>query len=199
MKNGLYALAIFTFIVFLYVAFNFEQPMLVKFDSWMSELLMGNELVTVFHYLGEPIVAAIVGISLLVYLAIREGNYRAMLFVVLTFAAGNGLNQLMKSIVERSRPEAVDQLTTYSFPSGHTMAGLFTLLTVTYLLTEGKAFGKRKIAVWLITVVLILLIGLSRVAENRHFATDVVAGWSIGYTWFMVCVYWYEARQRKFK
>ena len=41
-------------------------------------------------------------------------------------------------------------------------------------------------------------IGLSRIAESRHFATDVLAGWSLGYTWLIICVVWYELRERKF-
>ncbi|MEG0386248.1 MAG: phosphatase PAP2 family protein, partial [Solibacillus sp.] len=55
---------------------------------------------------------------------------------------------------------------------------------------------KKKIQiVWIAAVLLACLIGLSRIAEGRHFATDVIAGWSMGYSWFIVCVVWYESRK----
>lgn len=172
--------------------------MILNFDKKVAEILFGNRYIEIFHYIGEPKFVVGVAIILILYLAWRAKNYRGMLFVVLTFAVGNVLNQMLKKWVQRPRPEIDDQLTSFSFPSGHAMSGILYLFTVAYLLSENNTKA-RQIQLWIGAIVLTILIGLSRVAGARHFASDVLAGWSIGYTWFIICVLWYERRKRLFK
>lgn len=199
MKKLAYVLAIVTFIAFFILKRNYDQSSFIAFDERMSEILGGNEWIILFHYIGNPGFVVVVALLLLVWLWLRERNYRGMLFVLMTFAAGNILNQLLKVWIERPRPEMVNQLSSFSFPSGHAMTGIIYLLTVAYLLSKGVASNKKVIALWILAVALACLIGMSRVAEGRHYATDVIAGWSMGYTWFIVCVIWYENRKRTFE
>lgn len=100
----------------------------------------------------------------------------------------------IKKWIQRVRPEIEDQLTSYSFPSGHAMTGILYLFATAYILAENNS-KSRKILLWVGATILMVLIGLSRIAGARHFATDVLAGWSIGYTWFIICVIWYERRK----
>ena len=199
LKKWAYPLAFVTLAIFLVMAFNFNSPRLDVFDERIASLLRGNEFIGLFHYLGETIFVVIVTLIVFLYLWIRERNYRAMLFVVLTMAAGTTINQGLKALFARSRPEIVDQLTSYSFPSGHSQMGVLYLFMLAYLFSKMTTTTKKATAVWIFAIVVACLIGLSRIAESRHFATDVLAGWSIGYTWFIICVLWYEQRQRKFK
>lgn len=199
LKKWAYPFAFVTLAIFLIMAFNFNSPRLDVFDERIASLLRGNEFIGLFHYLGETIFVVIVTLIVFLYLWIRERNYRAMLFVVLTMAAGTTINQGLKALFARSRPEIVDQLTSYSFPSGHSQMGVLYLFMLAYLFSKMTTTTKKATAVWIFAIVVACLIGLSRIAESRHFATDVLAGWSIGYTWFIICVLWYEQRQRKFK
>lgn len=199
MKKWAYPLAVVTLAVFLVIAFNFKTPSFEAFDERIASSLRGNELLGLFHYLGETKLVVIIAIIVLLFLWIRQQNYRGMLFVVMTLAAGTTINNLIKSYVERPRPEIVDQLTSYSFPSGHSQMSVLYLLTLAYLFSEITTSKKKAMLAWVVAVVLFICIGLSRIAESRHFATDVLAGWSLGYTWFIVCVIWYEARKRKLK
>lgn len=199
MRKFAYILAFFTLIAFFILKINFDRPSYVAFDERMGDFLGGNKVIIFFHNIGDTGFVVGVAMLLLLWLWIRERNYRGMLFVLMTIAAGNVLNQVLKKWIERPRPEMVDQLTSFSFPSGHSMTGILYLLTVAYLLTEVTASKKKIIALWVMAVVLAVLIGMSRVAEGRHFATDVLAGWSMGYTWFIICVLWYENRKRTFK
>ncbi|MGE7842927.1 phosphatase PAP2 family protein [Lysinibacillus sp. NPDC093712] len=198
MKKWSYPLAIVTLIVFFALRLTYNSDMILSFDKKVAEILFGNRYIEIFHYIGEPKFVVAVAIILIVYLAWGAKNYRGMLFVVLTFAVGNVLNQMLKKWVQRPRPEIEDQLTSFSFPSGHAMSGLLYLFTVAYLLSENNTKA-RQIQLWIGAIVLTILIGLSRVAGARHFASDVLAGWSIGYTWFIICVLWYERRKRLFK
>jgi len=199
MKNWMFILAIFTFIVFVFLMYSFENAPLVQFDKEMASLIGENKFIDLFHYLGETKFIFSIGILLIIWLWFYKGNYYGMFLVLLTYPGGFLLNQLIKRIVERPRPEIADQLTSFSFPSGHAMMAMLYLLTIAYFFTEGFVRKKKSIIIWFVAIILIFLIGLSRIAGSRHYATDVIAGWSLGYTWFVLCVLWYKTRRRQFK
>ncbi|MGE7772087.1 phosphatase PAP2 family protein [Viridibacillus arvi] len=199
MKKLFYPLAIVTTIVYIVLFLNIKSNWVFNLDQWASDLLMDNKFLVFFHYFGEPAFVVVVAIVLLLVLWIRDHNYRGMFFALVTIAAGNVLNQLLKVWVQRPRPDIPDQLKSFSFPSGHSMTGILYLFTLAYIATEYQSSKKVKIFTWIGAVVLTVLIGMSRVAESRHFASDVLAGWSMGYTWFIIAVIWYERRKRIFK
>ena len=199
MKNGMFILAIFTFIIFAFLMYSFGTPAFIQFDKEIASLIGGNKFIEWFHYLGETKFIFAIGILLIVWLWFYKRNYYGMVLVLLTYPGGFLLNQLIKRVVERPRPEMADQLTSFSFPSGHAMMAMLYLLTIAYFLTEGFVGKKKSTIIWLAAIILIVLIGLSRIAGSRHFATDVIAGWSLGYTWFVLCVLWYEMRRRQGK
>ena len=198
MRKWLYFLALLAFSVFWFIRFNYESAAMQQFDQSMSHLLFGNEVIIAFHRIGDTGFVLAVAVLLLLFLWIREHNYRGMLFVLLTFAGGTVLNQLLKNWVQRPRPEIADQLTSFSFPSGHSMSGILYLFTIAYLMSEIVVSKSKMVMIWFVAIVITIMIGLSRIAESRHFATDVLGGWSMGFVWFMVCVFWYERRKRVF-
>lgn len=198
MKKLSYLLAVITLIAFVILRENYESDLMQRLDQEMSDRLFGNEFITAFHYIGDTLFVVCIAVLLLLFLWIRKHNYRGMFFVLLTFGGGTVLNQLLKNWVQRPRPEIADQLTSFSFPSGHTMSAILYLLTVAYILSEIIASGRKVLVVWLIAILLAFMIGISRIAEGRHFATDVLAGWAIGYTWFIICMIWYERSKQKF-
>ncbi len=196
-KKVSYIIALFTLCLFLLMLANFEKTSFVQFDKAMSDTLFGNDLITSFHILGETTAIATIALILLFVLWFKQRNYRGMLFVLLTIGMGRVLNQLIKNWIDRPRPELANDVTSFSFPSGHAMIGLLYLFTIAYLLSEALANNKKALIVWATAIILTLLIGLSRIAESHHYATDVIAGWCIGFTWFVICVFWYEQRKRK--
>lgn len=200
MKKASYFLAIITLCLFFIMLINFEKPPFVKIDKEISDALLGNEWIIAFHILGDT--KAIIGISLILLLILwfKQRNYRGMLFVLLTIGMGRVLNQLIKNWIDRSRPELVSHLdASFSFPSGHAMIGLLYLFTIAYLVAEALPSHKTAMIIWVTAIILTLITGLSRIADSHHYATDVIAGWSIGFSWFIICVVWYEQRKRKIK
>lgn len=193
-----YILGILTFIVFLIFAFNLKSVWVYDFDEWGSHLLKGNDFLIPFHYIGEPIFVVIVAVLLLIWLWIKAQNFRGMIFVLITVAGGNLVNLFVKGLIKRDRPYILEQLTSFSFPSGHAMTGLLYLLTVAYITTEYQT-KKTKVIAMSMAMVIAFCIGLSRVAESRHYLSDVVSGWTLGYTVFALALLWYERRKRVFK
>lgn len=197
LKKGVSIFALVTLVIFIIIALNFDTPSFEAFDIKIRSLLFGNSFIILFHNLGETKFIIVATVIMLLYLAIFKKDFRVVLFVLLTVGVGNGLNQLLKRIFARPRPEIEDQLSSFSFPSGHAQISVLFFLTLAYLISKWLKNKKWKFITYGLMLVLIFLIGLSRIAEGRHYASDVLAGWSIGYTWFIVSVLWYESKKQK--
>ncbi len=87
---------------------------------------------------------------------------------------------VVKQIIHRTRPAGGLLLrdVTFSFPSGHATASAAVFGTLAWVLArEGKMPWAVAVA---LAVLCPLLIGLSRVYLDVHWATDVVGGWCAG-------------------
>src|SRR5690606_25852471 len=115
----------------------------------------------------------------------KRQDFRGMFFVFLTVGVGNGLNELLEYFFTEERPDLPRGLETFSFPSSHAMLGLLYLFTLAYFITADVASKSAGWTVWLLTILLVAAIGLSRVAGGEHFFSDVLAGWFAGYSLFV--------------
>ena len=197
LKKGAYLFALVTLAVFVIISLNYRTANFETMDVKIQSLLRGNESIILFHYLGETGFIVMVTVLLLLFLGIYKRNYRGVLFALLTIGVGNSINQLLKHYFERPRPDILDQLSTYSFPSGHSQMSVLYLFTIAYLFSNMSNSKIKAITIWSIAIGLAFFIGLARIAEGRHYPTDVLAGWSIGYSWFIICVLWYESKKHK--
>jgi len=100
------------------------------------------------------------------------------------------LNLFLKYLFNRPRPlvEKLSEASGLSFPSGHSMTAFsFYGLLIYFTWKEIHPKGLK----WGITVLLLLLIhliGLSRIYLGVHYASDVVAGFAIGYVWLILSI-----------
>ncbi|MDN7243305.1 phosphatase PAP2 family protein [Planococcus sp. N028] len=198
-KLVFYPLGMATLIAFFAILITFPSVQFRQIDIAAFELLGGNSFVDGLSLLGDQWVIMTISVSLIVYLWIHRKNYRGMLFVFLTAGVGNVLNQLLKRIYDRERPDFPHGLESFSFPSGHAMVGLLYLFTVAYFMAEHIASKSGKWLVWGVAAALALGVGLSRVAGGEHYFSDVLAGWCAGYSWFIAIAVWYETRERLYR
>jgi len=144
--------------------------------------------------LGGTGVLAIILMIVLGYLAL-EHRYDAIVLIVVATSGGGALSEFLKWWFARKRPEIVPHLVdvgSASFPSGHSLLAVVTYLTLGALLA--RFIKRRRTRTYCIVVSLLLavLIGLSRVYLGVHYPTDVLAGWSAGLAWALPC--WLVAR-----
>ena len=95
------------------------------------------------------------------------------------------LNYVLKIIFSRERPIDINIIneTGYSFPSGHAMISLAIYGFFAYLLWKGN-YKYKKIGVILL-ILLIILIGISRIYLGVHYTSDVIAGFIISLSYLL--------------
>ena len=100
------------------------------------------------------------------------------------------LNYLLKIIFSRERPIDINLITEsgFSFPSGHAMIslGIYGFLIYLLLLSDKNKISKIIGAISL--VLLIFLIGISRIYLGVHYATDVIAGFVISCSYLLLFI-----------
>ena len=128
--------------------------------------------------------AAVVGFLLL------QRKRRMALLVTVSVAGGMLLNTGLKQVFARDRPSVVPHLrevTTPSFPSGHAAASAVVYLTLGALLAGYVKGRYTRAYVLAVAMALTALVGASRVYLGVHYPTDVLAGWSVGLMWALLC------------
>ena len=123
----------------------------------------------------------------IVFLIIKKHRTSALLFA-LSLIVCVGINLTLKHFIDRPRPSLAPLIIekTTSFPSGHAMNSFvfyFTLAYFVYHFTKNQYLLARYLA---IAIIIVSLIGLSRVYLGVHYPSDVVAGYSAGFAWLLV-------------
>jgi undecaprenyl-diphosphatase len=144
--------------------------------------------------LGGVAFMTLITLSVMGFLLISRKYHSAILVIVATLG-GLGLSTVLKNVIDRPRPTVVEhrsQAITSSFPSGHSMMAAVVYFTLAALLSRSVRQRRLKLYVLSIAVLLTLLVGVSRMYMGVHYPTDVLAGWSAGLAWAVVC--WLLAR-----
>jgi membrane-associated phospholipid phosphatase len=135
---------------------------------------------------------------LIAYLIIRKNNTKAFTAGLVALSS-LGLMSLLKNLIQRNRPSEplVEGITNFSFPSGHAfMSVAFYGLLMWWVITHFNRNWQQR-AVIFILLLIILLIGFSRVYLRMHYFTDVIAGFCMGTIWLIICISLIESFQQK--
>jgi len=149
--------------------------------------------------LGSAAVATLVVLLVLGFLLLARKPRIAAL--VVACAVGTALGtQGLKAIYDRARPDVVSVLqpaSGLSFPSGHAMISVALYLTLGVLIAGSLEQRRLRVYVVASAALLAFLIGFSRVYLGVHHPTDVLAGWTVGLAWALVCGLAERALQRR--
>jgi undecaprenyl-diphosphatase len=174
-----------------------------RFSAWLHDhsiSALTRFMLVVTHIHSTQGVTAMT-LAICVYLWSRRLRVQVLILMLAVFG-GMLLNALLKQIFMRARPHFENPLlvlTSYSFPSGHTMmATVFYGALCFLVVTRSRDWRARGLAV-LISASLILLVGFSRIYLGVHYLSDVVAAIAEGLAWLAFCVISVEELGRRRK
>ncbi|WP_109465187.1 phosphatase PAP2 family protein [Albibacillus kandeliae] len=135
--------------------------------------------------LGGITVLTLLTLAVLAFLILR-GQRASALFLAIAIVGGQVLSHLMKFSFARPRPELVPhivEVSSASFPSGHSMMSAVTYLTLAVMLARTERRIRIRVFYIVVAAILTMLVGLSRVYLGVHWPSDVLGGWSLGAAW----------------
>ncbi|MBU6231741.1 MAG: bifunctional DedA family/phosphatase PAP2 family protein [Patescibacteria group bacterium] len=164
------------------------KPFMAQFDiavNLFSAAHVGPALARIgeaVSAIGGPAVTGGIGAAFGLWLAFRK-KWRSSAIALLSIASTGAAVGVLKEFFMRARP--LDHLVPiargdWSFPSGHSALSAAFFVMIAYLLAPKiRSWARRE---WFIVLCVLAtaMIGLSRLVLNVHWASDVIAGWSLG-------------------
>jgi undecaprenyl-diphosphatase len=145
--------------------------------------------------LGTGLVVMMIVVISALFLIATQHRFSAFLLLI---ASGGGivLNGVLKASFDRPRPQLFEWLTapvSSSFPSGHAMSSAIVYFTVAYLIARLEKRRWMRAVTIIASLLIVLLISVSRLYLGVHYPSDVVAGVVIGLAWAGFCLAGLEA------
>ena len=148
-----------------------------------------TRLLWVATVLADPrVIPLLVGVAAL--LLVMWGRRAEAALLVVTSSGGFLLETLAKVSFARPRPPVafalINEPSTFSFPSGHAVASLLLAGILVFVLWRSVRRVRARLAVLFVAGAVVVAVGLSRVYLGVHWASDVIASWSLGLAWLSV-------------
>ncbi len=165
--------------------------------GWLTRCLL---LVTRLH---SSLGVTVTTFAVCGYLWVKGLRLWVLRFLLAVFG-GMGLNFLLKHLFVRARPRFQTPLLTlssYSFPSGHTlMATVFYGALCALLLSRAGKWGwGRRAPIVVATGFAVLTVGFSRIYLGAHYLSDVLAAIAEGVAWLAFSLIVVEEVKRRLK
>lgn len=127
---------------------------------------------------------------LIAFFFMLKNKWGAMSVAIVSLSS-LGLMSLLKNLIQRHRPEnpMVEGITNYSFPSGHALMSVAFYGLLAFWTAAAIKNKWLRMSLISFLLLLILLIGYSRIYLRVHYTTDVLAGLCIGTCWLFFCLW----------
>ena len=98
------------------------------------------------------------------------------------------LNQVLKALVQRPRPEGFNLVVEsgFSFPSGHSMVAMAFFGLLIWLVWKYKEDSTMRMVSCVCFAIIIVMMGISRIYLGVHYASDVIAGFCVSLAWLAI-------------
>ena len=168
-------------IVFIILTILVKLNMLTSFDNVFYNLIafdINDLLINIYKlitFLGSTLfIISMCVFFLILFIILKKKNHG--LIVTSVVIISTLINNLIKIIIARERPNVISFVTehSYSFPSGHTMAATTLYGILIYFVLKSNMNKKLKIALSVVLGLLPVLVAFSRVYLGAHFMSDVI-------------------------
>ncbi|HEY3311741.1 MAG TPA: phosphatase PAP2 family protein [Anaerolineales bacterium] len=187
------AMFIIGVLVFAGLAINLKmQGPLIKWDQYLASTLPAIGLssphyveliINAGFYLGKEVIM-VIDVLLAIYF-IRKKYWQEFAMVTIGWLGSALIFFILSHIFLRARPTNMIWIIVKipGFPSGHAIATVTFYLLLAYLLIPRAQTFFGKAAVALVSLLIILFIGFSRIFTGGHYLTDILAGYAVGIAW----------------
>lgn len=176
---------------------GFDQEVFRFLEPYISE--SNNRLMLIFTFLGTHKFLIPANLILIAYfLFIRKHKWYSIKIPAIALSS-LGLMFGLKHFFGRPRPDVplLFRAEGLSFPSGHAMFSITFYGMLVYLLYHAIKNKGLKWSLITLLVILMLIIGFSRVYLRVHYASDVIAGFCVGFMWLVFTI-WLLNRMERF-
>ena len=186
-KKLLFVIPLSLFVLdYLLIYFQIIQPL-----DWMIYHLVQNlrcDFMTSFFKLCSTLGSTWFYVILVLTLVILKN--KKDIWVGIHLLIIQGINRIIKALVKRPRPPQIYHLvkeTNYSFPSGHSMSAMIGYGLLIIEVYQSSLKYKKVIEIFLI--MMIFLIGLSRIYLGVHYFSDVIGGFLLSLSYLLFIYY----------
>lgn len=157
--------------------------------NFMSDNVINDKItniVKIITNITSPLVVIVTAIILIIFIK----NKKIKLSLMINLIGVTIINNLFKVIIARTRPDInrlVDE-TGYSFPSGHAITSMVFYGYLIYLIYKYVDNRKIKIPLMIFLILLIPIIGLSRIYLGVHYTSDVLGGFLLGTVYLILFI-----------
>lgn len=169
---------------------EFDQNAFDIMDFFISE--NNNNIVSFFTQFGNYQFLIFANLLLIAYfLFVRKHRWYSIKIPSVALSSVLMMS-LLKILFSRPRPllPLLEPASGFSFPSGHAMSSVTFYGLLIYFVWIHKEIPRSiRISTVTFLVLLIIMIGVSRVYLRVHYASDVIAGFCMGVIWITIAIY----------
>ncbi len=182
-RSAWLALAAFAGVAFLTLALVVAERGSVGFDEPVGALVKGlpipEALWLALTWLGGALLV-VIGIGLVLAVLAGHRIRDAAIFGVALVGASVWTTVVKVTVARARPPDALIAAAGFSFPSGHTLNSTVTYGLAAMLVWRSGLTRPLRVAVTIALGVLVVGIGVSRIALGVHYPSDVAGGWLAG-------------------
>jgi membrane-associated phospholipid phosphatase len=150
-----------------------------------------NAIMLFFTFLGTHIFLIPANmIVIFIFLFIKKHRWYSLKIPVIALSS-LALMFLLKNIFNRPRPDIplLREAKGLSFPSGHAFMSVTFYGLLIYIIWKTVRTKWLKLTLCIFLLLLILIIGFTRIYLRVHYPSDVLAGFATGFLWLAISIY----------
>jgi len=200
-----FSLSVVSIIGFSLISLLISDQKIIHFDDTIINSVQGMEtplltyVMKFFTFIGSAPFVIFLSLFLLFFLY-KVLHHRLELILFVAAIAGSAiLNGILKNFFQRVRPEfhRLIEIEGYSFPSGHAMNAFTVYVIISFLLWRHITSGLGRWTLIIVSTVMILAIGISRIYLGVHYPSDIIGGYFASGFWLTTAIFFFQYYQEK--
>lgn len=198
-----FIIGVISLVAFSFMAFFVSANKVVQFDSTIITFVQGFEnsaltiVMKIFTFIGDTNSVIVLSILVIIFLYVVLKHRVELILFIAAIIGSALLNQLLKYSFQRARPELhrLIEIDSYSFPSGHAMNAFTVYTIISFLLWRHIPSRTGRTILIIISAIMIITIGISRIYLGVHYPSDIIAGYFASGCWLGLAIWFFQKYQ----